>query len=107
MKTQRRFVTRRPVVVLARSAAGRYKWRLKSDCPASSARTIRLDDPSMASQLVASPAAAGPTQSSAGRFVGLLVRRRVPISLVLFSALISLDMFVIRSRPRDILSLAD
>ena len=61
----------------------------------------------MASQLVASPAAAAPTPTAAERFVGLLVRRRVPISLVLFSLLIALDVFVFRTRPRDMLNLAD
>jgi protein-S-isoprenylcysteine O-methyltransferase Ste14 len=61
----------------------------------------------MASQLVASPAAAAPALTTAERFVGLLVRRRVPISFVLFSVLVLLDVFVFRSHPRDVLNLAD
>ena len=66
----------------------------------------RLDGPLMASQLVASPGAdSSPT--AAERFVGLLVRRRVPISLVLFSVIVLLDLFVFRSRPRDLINVGD
>jgi len=54
----------------------------------------------MASQLVGSSPAT-PT-SLGGRLVDLCVRRRVPISIGLFGGLIMLDLFVFRSRPRDI-----
>jgi len=55
----------------------------------------------MASQLVGSSSAAPTTLG--GRLVDLCVRRRVPISIGLFGGLIVLDVFVFRSRPRDIL----
>jgi protein-S-isoprenylcysteine O-methyltransferase Ste14 len=61
----------------------------------------------MASQLVASPAAAGASPTTAERFISVLVRRRVPISVGLFSALVLLDLVVIGSRPRDVLNMAD
>src|SRR5437660_9507500 len=55
----------------------------------------------MASQLIGSPSAAPTTV--VGRVVDLCVRRRVPISIVLFGGLIALDLFVFGSRPRDLL----
>jgi protein-S-isoprenylcysteine O-methyltransferase Ste14 len=61
----------------------------------------------MASQLAASPADAALPPTTGERFVSLLVRRRVPISLALFTALVLLDLGVIHSRPRDLLHLAD
>jgi protein-S-isoprenylcysteine O-methyltransferase Ste14 len=61
----------------------------------------------MASQLVASPAAQAASPTTAERLVSVLVRRRVPISVGLFSALVVLDLAVIGSRPRDVLNLAD
>src|SRR5262245_1557193 len=68
----------------------------------------RLDPPPMASQLVASPGATDPsTATAAQRFIHLLVHRRVPISLLLFSAIVALDLFVFRTRPRNLLNFAD
>src|SRR5262245_40236752 len=61
----------------------------------------------MAPQLVAYPAASAPSPTVAQRLVTLLVRRRVPISLVLFFALVLLDLLVFRSRPRNVLNVAD
>ena len=60
----------------------------------------------MATQLVA---VQDPGQPAAGRerVVRWLVSRRVPISLVLFTAVVLLDMFVLRTRPRDVLNLSD
>src|SRR5947208_14932733 len=55
----------------------------------------------MASQLVGSRTATPTTM--VGRVVDLCVRRRVPISIGLFGGLIALDLFVFRSRPRDLL----
>lgn len=46
-------------------------------------------------------------QTTAERWIQLLVRRRVPISIGLFSGLVLLDLVVIRSRPRDPLNWAD
>jgi protein-S-isoprenylcysteine O-methyltransferase Ste14 len=74
---------------------------------ASTARTIRLDYFLMASQLVASPAASAPQTTAAQRFASLLVRRRVPISVALFAAIVLVDLFVLHSRPRDVLNVAD
>lgn len=69
----------------------------------------------MASQLVgSSPEARNATQGAGyrrdteppatigGRVIDVCVRRRVPISIGLFSGLILLDLFVFRSRPRDL-----
>jgi protein-S-isoprenylcysteine O-methyltransferase Ste14 len=61
----------------------------------------------MASQLIASPATTGSAPTAGERFVKLLVHRRVPISALLFAALITLDLIAFRSRPRDVLNLAD
>jgi len=61
----------------------------------------------MASQLVASPAASTSSTSPAQRFAELLVRRRVPISVVLFAGLVLIDLLVLHSRPRDVLNGAD
>lgn len=61
----------------------------------------------MASQLVASPASGEPVPPAGERLVKLLVHRRVPISALLFAILVTLDLVVFRSRPRDVLSLAD
>jgi protein-S-isoprenylcysteine O-methyltransferase Ste14 len=61
----------------------------------------------MASQLVASPATAATSPTTTQRLVDLLVARRVPISVLLFTGLILLDLFVIRTRPRDLLNLTD
>jgi len=55
----------------------------------------------MASQLVGSSHATPTTLG--GRVVDLCVRRRVPISIGLFSGLIVLDLFAFHTRPRDIL----
>jgi protein-S-isoprenylcysteine O-methyltransferase Ste14 len=54
----------------------------------------------MASQLVGSSPATPTTLG--GRVIDLCVRRRVPISIGLFGGLIVLDLFVFRSRPRDL-----
>ena len=62
----------------------------------------------MASQLAA--AAAAPSATPEPRGEGRLawfVRRRVAISVVLFTALVFLDMFVFQSRPRDIWQWSD
>jgi len=62
----------------------------------------------MASQLAAD--AAVPTIAPAqriGRLAGWLVGRRVAVSLVLIVALVALDLFVFRNRPRDVLRLGD
>src|SRR5437773_2179472 len=61
----------------------------------------------MASQLAAAREASPVTAPRAGRVVEFVVRRRVPISIVLFTSLILLDLLVIRCRPRDVLNLAD
>lgn len=62
----------------------------------------------MASQLVASPDAADrSTKTAAERFIHLLVHRRVPITLLLFSALVVLDLFILRTRPRNPFSATD
>jgi protein-S-isoprenylcysteine O-methyltransferase Ste14 len=61
----------------------------------------------MASQLAASPSDAELPRTTRARFVGLLVGRRVPISVGLFTALVLLDVVVIRSQPRDVLHLSD
>jgi protein-S-isoprenylcysteine O-methyltransferase Ste14 len=66
-----------------------------------------LDYSPMASQLVASPATASHSSTTIQRFIELIVARRVPISMLLFTGLVLLDLFVIRSRPRDVLNLAD
>jgi protein-S-isoprenylcysteine O-methyltransferase Ste14 len=70
----------------------------------------------MASQLVApasaaesssnttetSPGKTGPPSTIGQRFVRLLVRRRVHISSILFTAIVLVDLFVFRSRPRNL-----
>jgi protein-S-isoprenylcysteine O-methyltransferase Ste14 len=61
----------------------------------------------MASQLAATSPVAAAEVSAAGRVIRLLVRRRVPISVGLFSSLVLLDLLIIHSRPRDLLQLAD
>jgi protein-S-isoprenylcysteine O-methyltransferase Ste14 len=61
----------------------------------------------MASQLIASPAGSGPAPTAGERLVKLLVHRRVPVSALLFATLITLDLVVFRSRPRDVLNPAD
>ena len=61
----------------------------------------------MASQLVAAPRAGVNDLTVFQRFTRLVVRRRVPISAVLFTALVAIDLFVLRSRPRSVLDLAD
>lgn len=63
----------------------------------------------MASQLAAAPAA--PTilrpKKRAKSLVERLVLRRVAVSVVLFAALVALDLFVFRTRPRDVLQFTD
>jgi protein-S-isoprenylcysteine O-methyltransferase Ste14 len=62
----------------------------------------------MASQLAtAAPAVLPPRLSPVDRFTRFLVRRRVAISFVLFTALVALDVFVFRSRPRNVLDFTD
>jgi protein-S-isoprenylcysteine O-methyltransferase Ste14 len=61
----------------------------------------------MASQLVAAPTAPATSPTTIQRFIGLVVSRRVPISLMLFTGLVLLDLFVIGSRPRDVLNPSD
>jgi protein-S-isoprenylcysteine O-methyltransferase Ste14 len=61
----------------------------------------------MASQLVATPPAPASPASASQRFVSFLVRRRVPISMALFSGLVLLDLLVLHSRPRDVLDFSD
>ena len=61
----------------------------------------------MASQLVAAPHAGANHTTAFQRFTKLVVRRRVPISVVLFTALVLIDLFVLHSRPRDVLNLVD
>src|SRR5262245_15195672 len=62
---------------------------------------------SMASQLVVSPCADAPSPRAGQRLIGLLVRRRVAISAVLFFGLILLDVAWFQSRPRDVLNVGD
>jgi len=62
----------------------------------------------MASQVAAAPGA--PISAPLNRteqVIERLVRRRVAVSLLLFAGLIVLDLFVFRSRPRDVLQLRD
>ena len=54
-----------------------------------------------------SPGNDGPPPTVAQRFVRLLVRRRVHISLILFTAIVLVDLFVFRSRPRNLLNATD
>jgi len=63
----------------------------------------------MASQLAAAPAAPTHESSSAAasRLTDYLVRRRVAISLVLFTGLVLLDLVVFQNRPRDVLRWSD
>jgi protein-S-isoprenylcysteine O-methyltransferase Ste14 len=61
----------------------------------------------MASQLVAAPRAGTHDLTVFQRFTRLVVRRRVPISVALFTALVAIDLFVLQSRPRSVLNLAD
>jgi protein-S-isoprenylcysteine O-methyltransferase Ste14 len=60
----------------------------------------------MASQLVAAGSASDAARPTPWRrLIQILVRRRVPISAVLFVSLVLLDIFVFRNRPRDIFAL--
>src|SRR5205085_12629546 len=61
----------------------------------------------MASQLATSPDSAAVRRPGGGPFVEWCVRRRVQISVAVFAALIGLDLFFFRSRPRDIFNPAD
>lgn len=61
----------------------------------------------MASQLVAARGDSTSPPSASPSFVDLCVRRRVPLSIGLFAGLIAVDLFVLHTRPRDFLSLAD
>src|SRR4051812_44106105 len=61
----------------------------------------------MASQLAAARANPATSVTTVQRLISLLVSRRVPISVMLFTALVLLDLFVIGTRPRDVLNLAD
>jgi protein-S-isoprenylcysteine O-methyltransferase Ste14 len=61
----------------------------------------------MASQLVASRHAGANDLTTFQRFTRLVVRRRVPISVVLFTALVLIDLFVLQSRPRNVLNVLD
>lgn len=62
----------------------------------------------MASQLAAAPAVPSlPSRKRIRGPIARLVRRRVALSVVLFGTLIALDLWVFRTRPRDVLALAD
>jgi protein-S-isoprenylcysteine O-methyltransferase Ste14 len=61
----------------------------------------------MASQLVAGAATSAPQSSPLDRVTRLLVHRRIPISVGLFTALIAIDLAVIHNRPRDPLAFND
>jgi protein-S-isoprenylcysteine O-methyltransferase Ste14 len=61
----------------------------------------------MASDIAAHPRAAAGAPGTLERWTQRLVRRRVPISLMLFGGLVLLDLAVIRSRPRDPFDAAD
>jgi protein-S-isoprenylcysteine O-methyltransferase Ste14 len=61
----------------------------------------------MASQLVASRGDSAELPTADRSFVDLCVSRRVPLSLALFTGLVALDLFVLHTRPRDLLNLAD
>jgi protein-S-isoprenylcysteine O-methyltransferase Ste14 len=61
----------------------------------------------MASQLATSADSAAARQPATGQFVEWCVRRRVQISVVMFAAIITADLFVIHSQPRDIFNPAD
>jgi protein-S-isoprenylcysteine O-methyltransferase Ste14 len=74
---------------------------------ASTAGASLLDRSLMATQLVAVQDADRPSATASELLVRWLVSRRVPISLVLFTGLVLLDMFVIGTRPRDVLNLFD
>src|SRR5262245_59640418 len=82
--------------------------------PLASGRSNRLDAPLMASQLVAAPSAAESSSSAVDlsptlteRVVRMLVRRRVHMTLVLFTAVVLIVLFVVRSRPCGPFSLTD
>jgi protein-S-isoprenylcysteine O-methyltransferase Ste14 len=60
----------------------------------------------MATQLVAVQDAS-PPPATGDRVIRWLVSRRVPIRLVLFTSVVLLDMFVLRTRPRDLLMVTD
>jgi protein-S-isoprenylcysteine O-methyltransferase Ste14 len=61
----------------------------------------------MASQLVAARGESAPLPASGRSFVDLCVSRRVPLSIALFTGLVALDLFVLHTRPRNFLTLAD
>ena len=61
----------------------------------------------MASQLVAAPRASAKDLTALQRFSRLVVRRRVPISVVLFTALVMIDLLVLHSQPRSVLDVVD
>jgi protein-S-isoprenylcysteine O-methyltransferase Ste14 len=61
----------------------------------------------MASQLVAARGDSAPLPAADRSFIDLCVSRRVPLSLALFTGLVALDLFVLHTRPRDFLNLAD
>lgn len=61
----------------------------------------------MASQLVAARGETTSLPATGKSFASLCVSRRVPLSIALFTGLIAVDLFVLHTRPRDFLSLAD
>jgi protein-S-isoprenylcysteine O-methyltransferase Ste14 len=61
----------------------------------------------MASQLVATRGDSASLPAAGRSFADLCVKRRVPLSVALFAALIALDLFVLQTRPRNFLTLAD
>jgi protein-S-isoprenylcysteine O-methyltransferase Ste14 len=62
----------------------------------------------MASQLAAAvPAATPARRRPISPLVRMLVDRRVPISVALFTTLVGLDVLVFHSRPRDLSNIAD
>jgi protein-S-isoprenylcysteine O-methyltransferase Ste14 len=61
----------------------------------------------MASHLVAARGDSAPLPASDRSLVDLCVSRRVPLSIALFTGLIVIDLVVLRTRPRDFLSLDD
>jgi protein-S-isoprenylcysteine O-methyltransferase Ste14 len=61
----------------------------------------------MATQLLTSAMQTAAPQSPAQQLVQRIVLRRVPISVVLFTSIVVLDLLVIHNQPRDILKLSD
>ena len=61
----------------------------------------------MATQLVTSGMQTTAPQSPAQQLVQRIVLRRVPISVVLFTSIVVLDLLVIHNQPRDVLKLSD